>query len=99
MVNGGVQDLLLKRFIIHLALSVKCLTAKLSHKIKTIRTMNIYKFTDSVDGNTAFVIAKNLTEAIKALRETTSIDFHLVKRKTLEELDKSIVIINKIMPF
>ena len=61
--------------------------------------MRIYKFQDAVDGNYAFIVAKNQAEAAKALQNLTSIPFKFIESKTLEELNRPIVLMSKILPF
>ena len=61
--------------------------------------MRIYKFKDVVDGNYAFVISKNIDEAVNSLKLTTSIDFTLIESRSLEELKRTIIVINQILPF
>jgi hypothetical protein len=61
--------------------------------------MNIYKFKDEVDGNYAFIVAKNQGEAVTTLQKTTSIPFKFVTSKKPEELNRPIVLVNTILPF
>jgi len=59
--------------------------------------MKIYKFKDEVDGNYAFIVAKNQDEAVTALQKTISIPFKFMASKKPEELNKPIVLINNIL--
>jgi len=59
----------------------------------------IYKFQDTVDGKFAFILAPSYYNAVKTLEKLTSIDFKFVESKSPEELNKSIVLLNQILPF
>ena len=61
--------------------------------------MKIYKFQDTVDGKFAFIVAKNQSDATKMLQSLTSIPFEFIESKTPEEINKPIVLMNKILPF
>lgn len=67
--------------------------------IITIEIMKMYKFKDSVDGNYAFVIAGNLQLARKKVENLTSVPFHFIEAKDLEDLPNPIVVYNTILPF
>lgn len=61
--------------------------------------MKMYKFKDSVDGNYVFIIAGNLQLARKKVESLTSIPFHYIEAKNLEDLPHPIVVYNTILPF
>lgn len=61
--------------------------------------MKIYKFKDNVDGNYAFILAKNLAEAEEMLALLTSVPFNSVGNKYPEDLSRPIVLLNNILPF
>ena len=61
--------------------------------------MKVYKFKDVVDGGFAFIIAKNQGDATKMLQNLTSIPFKFIESKTPEEINRPIVLMNKILPF
>ena len=61
--------------------------------------MVVYKFKDNVDGNFAFICAKNKELAVNKLKECTSIAFTLIEQKNIEDIDKVIILSNKILPF
>ena len=59
----------------------------------------IYKFQDTVDGKFAFILAPSYNKAMKTLENLTSIEFNFIESKDPKELNKSIVLINQILPF
>jgi len=64
-----------------------------------MNNMRIYKFKDKVDGKYAFIVAKNKDQAASVLDGLTSIPFVLVESKSIDELEKPIVLMNAILPF
>ena len=61
--------------------------------------MKIYKFRDKADGNFSFILAKDQADASKILQELTSIPFTFIESKSVEELDRPIVLYNTMLPF
>lgn len=61
--------------------------------------MKIFKYKDVIDGHFAFVLAKSEEDASKKLKETTSINFHLVENRVVDQLTEPIIIRNQILPF
>jgi hypothetical protein len=61
--------------------------------------MKMYKFKDRIDGNYAFIIARNEHEAEIELNRHTSLQFDFVESKELKDLKNPIVVINNILPF
>ncbi|TXD52706.1 MULTISPECIES: hypothetical protein [unclassified Polaribacter] len=61
--------------------------------------MKIYKFKDEIDGNFAFIIAKNEDEAAATLTITSSIPFKFIESKNIEEHNRPVILLNNILPF
>lgn len=62
--------------------------------------MKVFKFKDQVDGNTAFIIARNWDDAEYIMRTQTSIPFERCQERTFEQItQKGFVIKNDILPF
>lgn len=60
--------------------------------------MNCYKFKDTIEGNFAFIIAKDMKAAAKKLADSTSLPYVLVDERPVSEL-KPIIIWSRILPF
>ena len=61
--------------------------------------MKLYKFKDLTDGRFAFVLARSKTQAECELKKHTTLKFEFVDFKHVEELEKPIIMFNKILPF
>jgi len=61
--------------------------------------MMVYKFRDGSDGKFAFIMAKDQDEATKTLQNLTSIPFSFIEAKSVEELNRPMVLYNHILPF
>lgn len=70
--------------------------------------MNIYRFQDSVDFESAFIISESEESAAEILMKETSLPFHFIRHKGLEEVPKALefynetgkkIYINNILPF
>ena len=61
--------------------------------------MKIYKFKDTTDGNLAYILAPTHAMAVAKMDSLTALKFVYVAELDVDNLDKPIVIMNKILPF